>query len=87
MTADTYEIYAVRYAHHDRLARQNFRGGGPHDESPMPLDYFAWAIVGEDRTVILDTGFDEAMARKHGRDFLRPPCDWRSGSIRPRSAT
>jgi hypothetical protein len=30
MTADTYGIYAVRYAHHDRLARENFLGGGPH---------------------------------------------------------
>jgi hypothetical protein len=24
MTTDTYEIYAVRYAHHDRRARENF---------------------------------------------------------------
>jgi len=70
MTADTYEIYAVRYAHHDRRAAENFYGGDPHD-GPMPLDYFVWAIVGEDRTLVLDTGFDEAMAKKRGRDFLR----------------
>lgn len=37
MTADTYEIYAVRYAHHHRLARESFLDGDPHDESPMPL--------------------------------------------------
>jgi glyoxylase-like metal-dependent hydrolase (beta-lactamase superfamily II) len=74
MTADTYEIYAVRYAHHDRRAAENFYGGDPHD-GPMPLDYFVWAIKGEDRTLILDTGFDEAMAKKRGRDFLRPPRD------------
>ncbi len=72
MTADTYEIYAVRYAHHERRASENFYGGDPHD-GPMPLDYFVWAIVGESRTLILDTGFDEAMAKKRGREFLRPP--------------
>jgi hypothetical protein len=36
MTADTYEIYAVCYAHHHRLARESFLDGDPHDESPMP---------------------------------------------------
>ena len=42
---DTYEIYAIKYAHHDRPARENFLGGDPHDLN-MPLDYFVWAIVG-----------------------------------------
>jgi hypothetical protein len=37
MSADTYEIYAVRDAHHHRLARESFLDGDPHDESPMPL--------------------------------------------------
>ncbi len=74
MSDDTYEIYAVRYAHHDRRARDNFYGGDPHD-GPMPLDYFVWAVVGESRTLILDTGFDAAMAKKRGREFLTPPRD------------
>jgi glyoxylase-like metal-dependent hydrolase (beta-lactamase superfamily II) len=74
MTSDTYQIYAVRYAHHRRMSSENFLGGDPHDV-PMPLDYFVWAVVNADRTVILDTGFDEAMGRKRGREFLRPPGD------------
>jgi len=74
MSDDTYEIYAVKYAHHDRRARDNFYGGDPHD-GPMPLDYFVWAVVGESRTLILDTGFDAAMAKKRGREFLTPPRD------------
>lgn len=72
MASDTYEIYAVRYAHHHRMAAENFYGGDPHN-GPMPLDYFVWAIKNEERTLILDTGFDEAMAKKRGRDFLTPP--------------
>lgn len=69
--ADTYEIYAVRYAHHERPASENFIGGDPHD-GPMPLDYFVWAIVGADRTFIVDSGMDEAMAVKRQRQMLRP---------------
>src|SRR5947199_48705 len=75
MTADTYQIFAVRYAHHHRLARESFLAADPHDDSAMPLDYFVWAIVGENRTLILDTGFDKAMAKKRRREFLRPPRD------------
>ena len=54
----TYEIYAIRYGHHPRKASENFLGGDPHD-AEMPLDYFVWVIVGEARTILVDTGFDE----------------------------
>ncbi|HKS89272.1 MAG TPA: N-acyl homoserine lactonase family protein [Stellaceae bacterium] len=74
MVSDTYEIYAVRYAHHERRARDNFYGGDPHD-GPMPLDYFVWAIRNDERTLVFDTGFDAAMAAKRRREFLRPPRD------------
>jgi glyoxylase-like metal-dependent hydrolase (beta-lactamase superfamily II) len=66
-----YEIYAVRYGRHERTARHNFLGGDEHD-GPMPLDFYVWAIVGNGRTIILDTGFDEAVARRRGRQIVRP---------------
>jgi glyoxylase-like metal-dependent hydrolase (beta-lactamase superfamily II) len=70
---EPYEIHAIRYAHNPTATRQhNFLGGDPHD-GPMPLDYFVWAIRGSQRTIIVDTGFDEAMARKRERQFLRSP--------------
>jgi hypothetical protein len=34
MTSDRREIYAVRYAYHDRRAGENFLGGDPQD-GPM----------------------------------------------------
>jgi glyoxylase-like metal-dependent hydrolase (beta-lactamase superfamily II) len=68
----TYEVYAVRYARHDRPARDNFIGGDPHD-GPMPLDYFVWAIVGATRTFVVDMGFTAEQARKRKREFLRSP--------------
>ena len=67
-----YEVYAIRYAHHERRASENFLGGDPHD-GPMPMDYFLWLIKGADKTFVVDTGFDEAMARKRGREFILPP--------------
>jgi glyoxylase-like metal-dependent hydrolase (beta-lactamase superfamily II) len=70
---DTWQIYAVRYARHDRLARENLMGGDPHDNSPMPIDYFVWALISGDRQIVVDTGYDRPMAEKRGREFLRPP--------------
>jgi len=68
---ETYRVYAVKYAHHDRPASQNFIGGDPHDES-MPLDYYVWAIVGESRAFVVDSGFDEKTASVRGRSILNP---------------
>ncbi|MGO9356831.1 MAG: hypothetical protein ACLP1D_04045 [Xanthobacteraceae bacterium] len=62
------EIYAIRYAHHDgRTEAQNFIGGDPHQAS-WPLDFYLWAIKTAQRTILVDTGFDQAMAggrRRH----------------------
>jgi len=66
-----YEIYAIRYAHHDRRASENFISGDPHD-LPQPLDYFVWAIVGAGSCIVVDTGFDDAMARKRNRTVVKP---------------
>jgi glyoxylase-like metal-dependent hydrolase (beta-lactamase superfamily II) len=71
-TPAPYEIYAVKYAHHPRRASENFLGGDPHD-GPMPIDYFVWAIVGSDKTWVLDTGFSAEVAKKRGREHLRSP--------------
>jgi len=66
-----YELYAIRYGHLDRTATHNFLGGDAHD-APMPLDYYVWAIVGEERTFVLDTGFDAATGAARGRTLVRP---------------
>ncbi len=68
---DVYEVYAIRYGHHDRRSPANYIGGDPHDVL-QPLDYYVWAIVGKQATYILDTGFDEAMGRKRERAITKP---------------
>lgn len=71
MTNDVHQVYAIRYAHHDRRSPENFIGGDPHDVL-QPLAYFVWAIVGPHGTFVVDTGFDAAMAQKRGRVLLKP---------------
>jgi glyoxylase-like metal-dependent hydrolase (beta-lactamase superfamily II) len=71
MADDVHSVYAIRYAHHDRMAHENFIGGDPHDVL-QPLNYFVWAIVGPHGTFVVDTGFDRAMAQKRGRVLMTP---------------
>jgi glyoxylase-like metal-dependent hydrolase (beta-lactamase superfamily II) len=74
MSDDVYEVYAIRYGHHGRRSGDNFIGGDPHDVL-QPLDFFVWAIVGAGRTIIVDTGFDEAMSRRRQREIVKPVRD------------
>ena len=74
MSEPRYEVYAIKYAHHARRARENFIGGDPHD-GPMPLDYFVWLVRGEGREIVVDTGFSAAVAAKRGREHLRCPTE------------
>jgi glyoxylase-like metal-dependent hydrolase (beta-lactamase superfamily II) len=69
-----YEVYAIRYARHERRTAENFLGGDPHD-APMPLDYFVWAIIGGGKTFIVDTGFGAEQARLRNRELLRSPTE------------
>jgi hypothetical protein len=71
MTDDIHEVYAIRYAHHDRKAAENYIHGDPHDIL-QPLDYYVWAIVGTAGAIVLDTGFDAAMGKKRQREMLKP---------------
>lgn len=70
---ECWQVFAIRYAVNTaQRSPQNFVGGDPHDV-PMPLDYFIWLIRQGDRAVVVDTGFDRAMAMKRGRDHIACP--------------
>jgi glyoxylase-like metal-dependent hydrolase (beta-lactamase superfamily II) len=71
-----YEVYALRYATHAvRHARENFIFADFHDDELMPLDFFVWAIKSEQKTIVVDTGFDIETARKRHRTYLRSPIE------------
>jgi len=74
MTSETYEIYAIRYASlAQRTRRESFMGLDAHDTALMPLTFFVWVIRNGNRTILVDTGFDEAEAKSRGRSIERHP--------------
>jgi glyoxylase-like metal-dependent hydrolase (beta-lactamase superfamily II) len=75
MTTDTYEILAVKYAERlDRFRAESFIMAEPDDHAtPHPIDYFVWVIRNGARTILVDSGFDEAEARKRNRKVTLAP--------------
>ena len=75
---ETYELFAVRYGTvAGRIRSDNFiiapeQPTDPHD-GPMPLDYFVWAIVNENRTIVVDTGFERSEGDKRRRIIKHLP--------------
>jgi glyoxylase-like metal-dependent hydrolase (beta-lactamase superfamily II) len=41
----------------------------------MPMDYFVWAAIGEERSFVVDTGFTAEVAAARGRRHLRCPAE------------
>jgi glyoxylase-like metal-dependent hydrolase (beta-lactamase superfamily II) len=72
MSLPTYELYAIRYATREARRSDHFIGGDPHD-GPMPMDYFLWVAVGDDRSVVIDAGFTAEVAAQRKRTFLCDP--------------
>ena len=68
-----YDVYAIKYAERDAARGEHFIGGDPHDDSPMPMDYFVWAIVERStgRSWMVDTGFEADDAAQRNRRLLR----------------
>ncbi|HZD26108.1 MAG TPA: N-acyl homoserine lactonase family protein [Alphaproteobacteria bacterium] len=72
-SSDTYEVYAIRYGTMaERKRHDNFIVTDMHD-APMPIDYYVWAIRNDERTIVVDTGFERTEAEKRGRTIIRLP--------------
>jgi glyoxylase-like metal-dependent hydrolase (beta-lactamase superfamily II) len=73
--AVTYEILALRYGIFDgRMQFQNYVIPDDH-AAPDPLDFFVFAIRGGGRTIVMDTGFTAASAKRRGRELLCTPAE------------
>ena len=70
---EVHEILIVRYAHiGERFRHQNFIMTDAHD-TRMPIDFFVWIIRNENRTLVVDTGFDHEEGARRGRALTRLP--------------
>ncbi|HWU63790.1 MAG TPA: N-acyl homoserine lactonase family protein [Ensifer sp.] len=85
-----YEVLALRYATTElnRPRRENFFPGMDLHDGAMPLDYFIWAIRGEGRVIVVDTGFGAEAAAARNRILLHEPTDLlRRAGIEPNDVT
>lgn len=70
---ETYEILALKYGSMTaRTRKDNFQFPDDHD-APMPIDYFVWVIRNDNRTIVVDTGFDHKEATRRGRKIDHEP--------------
>jgi len=67
-----FEVYAIRYATVERSSAENFIGADPHERAAR-MDYFVWLARRSSEVFVIDTGFNEAAARRRRREFLRSP--------------
>ena len=72
--ADPFAVYAVRYATRMAPAHECFLGAGP-GEPDRRMDYFVWVAANRSTTVVLDTGFSEAVGAQRKREYLGSPVD------------
>lgn len=69
----TWEVHAVKYA--DRAARtraDSFIMADNHD-APHPMDYFMWVLRSGNRTILVDSGYDDAEAAARSRPIRLDP--------------
>jgi len=72
--SQSYEVYAIKYATREAQCNEHFYGqSDPHENYSMPMDYYIWLIKSGDQAVVVDTGFNEAVAKQRNRTFLRCP--------------
>jgi len=69
-----FEVYALKYATRDAQSSEHFYGHDIHNYL-MPMDYFVWAAVSDEHTVVVDAGFTAEVAARRGRDHLRCPAE------------
>ncbi|MEM7170576.1 MAG: N-acyl homoserine lactonase family protein [Pseudomonadota bacterium] len=70
---DLWEVYAIKYAERNsRTRHQSFVLDDDH-ATPHDMDYFLWVLRSGSRTIVVDTGYDEAEGKRRGRPILRDP--------------
>lgn len=70
-----YEVHAIKYAElKGRRPMEIFLGADPH-EGAVDMDYFVWLLRSGGRSIVVDMGFNRAIAERRGRRFLRCPTE------------
>lgn len=72
---DTYEIYGIRHAVNTIRTRGNNFILDKDPTAPLQLDFYSWVLVGENRTIVVDTGMSRAKGEANGHEQVIAPPD------------
>ena len=68
-----WEVYALKYADRNSRTRKDSFIFDDNHEQPHEMDYFIWVLKSGDEVILVDTGYDEAEARRRDRPIIREP--------------
>ncbi len=73
MSEALWQVRALRYATRsgDRVRADSFLFDD--HATPHTIDYFLWLLQSDDRTIVVDTGYDAEEGARRGRPILRDP--------------
>ena len=77
LSGDKYRLLTVLYATSpaDRAAQHNFLAAVDFHDVPMPLDFFVWVAISDNRVVLIDSGADKETCDRRGHIFYRCPTE------------
>lgn len=61
-----WEVHAIRYASQPLRKRVNNHIFDDNHDAPQPIDFFMWLLRNGEKTILVDTGYDEPEARLRG---------------------
>ncbi len=70
-----WEVHALKYAERNTRTRADSFIFDDDHSSPHDMDYFIWVLRSGDEIIVVDTGYDEAEAKRRGRPILRDPAN------------
>lgn len=77
--SEHWEVYALKYGEKTaRLRMENFLFDD-HPADTCPIDFYVWLLRNGDRTILVDTGYDQREAERRGMPILRDPVEALAG--------
>ena len=68
-----WEVYALKYAERNSRTRADSFLFDDDHASAHDMDYFIWVLKSDDKTIVVDTGYDAKEAKRRERPILRDP--------------
>lgn len=70
---EVWQVFALKYAdRNERTRAESFLDDDDH-ASPHAMDYFVWVLRSVHQTIVVDTGYDFAEAKRRKRPIIRDP--------------